>query len=250
MIKQLPIYISVFLLALVLISIFFFKRTNESVDLISTDGSITKKNNRVDSIRVVNEPKPESGNQQKSTPDIKTPERKLAVDQNSKREKPQEDFEETNLTSKNEPDAAETKPGAIFISTYPWAKIYINGEYQETTPLKEPLQLEAGKHELKLENPNFASIEKVIVIRAELTDTLNFNLEPAFGFLEIQVIPWAEIYINDEYEETTPLNDPISLPAGKHELKLVNPNFSTWVDSIKIEPGQTFKKRISLLKSG
>ena len=110
------------------------------------------------------------------------------------------------------------------------------------------MQLEAGKYELKLENPNFKSVNQEIIVQAGIIDSANFNLEPLFGFLELQVIPWAEVYINGVYQETTPLSKPLSLPTGKHELKLVNPNFSTWTDSIEINAGQTYSKQISLLK--
>jgi serine/threonine protein kinase len=246
--KPMTIYISVFVLVLVIVSIFFFRSDNESVGAVNNP--VTEKRNLVDSIQIVNEPKTEPNEQKELSADTKAPEKEVVKDQESSPEKPPEDVEETDFASQNEVDTAEPKYGAIFISTYPWAKIYIDGKYQETTPLIEPIPLEAGEYSLKLENPNFASMERKIIVQPELVDTLSFNLEPATGFLDVQVIPWAEIYINGEYKETTPLNEPISLPAGKHELKFVNPNFSTWIDSIRIEPGQTFNKRISLLKKG
>jgi serine/threonine protein kinase len=155
--------------------------------------------------------------------------------------KPGTDSDVAEMTPKIE-------PGGIFISSYPWAKIYINGEYQETTPLKKPLQLENGVYELRLENPNFKTVEQRITIRPGTIDSANFNLQPLFGFLELQVIPWAEVYINDIYQETTPLAKPLSLPAGRHQLKLINPNFSVWTDSIEIKAGQTYATQISLWK--
>lgn len=248
--KLFPIYILISVLALVIISVFFFKKSNGPVAPNTTEGDLAKKDMVVDSIELVNKPNSDTSKQQRKTLSSNTPETKLAASQDLIEKKQPEKIKEPEITLEDEPLFEEAKPGAIYISTYPWAKIFIDGKYQETTPLREPLPLEAGKYALRLENPNFASIEQEIVVQPELTDTLNFNLEPAIGFLEVQVIPWAEVYINNEYNETTPLNHPVSLPAGKYELKLMNPNFTTWTDSIKIEAGQTISRQISLLKKG
>jgi len=248
--KLFPIYILISVLALVIISVFFFKKSNGPVAPNTTEGDLAKKDMVVDSIELVNKPISDTSKQQRKTLSSNTPETKLAASQDLIEKKQPEKIKEPEITLEDEPLFEEAKPGAIYISTYPWAKIFIDGKYQETTPLREPLPLEAGKYALRLENPNFASIEQEIVVQPELTDTLNFNLEPAIGFLEVQVIPWAEVYINNEYNETTPLNHPVSLPAGKYELKLMNPNFTTWTDSIKIEAGQTISRQISLLKKG
>ncbi|MGB9665007.1 MAG: serine/threonine-protein kinase, partial [Ignavibacteria bacterium] len=47
------------------------------------------------------------------------------------------------------------------------------------------------------------------------------------GELLITCSPWADIYINDQKVETTPLKEPIKLKSGIYHLKLVHPNFPT-----------------------
>jgi hypothetical protein len=236
------------LTAVVTIS-FLFSQKSESTDSIPetivANGS--EKSVAADSIQIVNQQAPEMNTQElnrtKPDPIVGKPK----VRQNSNRAKIVNSKEAINDLQAVE-RIMESKEGGIFISTYPWAKIYIDGEYRETTPLKKPLQLEAGKYALRLENPNFKSIEQEIIVQPDTIDSANFNLAPLFGFLELQVIPWAEVYINGVYQETTPLNKPLNLPTGKHELKLVNPNLSTWTDSIEIKAGQTYSKKVSLLK--
>ncbi|MCF6270157.1 MAG: protein kinase [Melioribacteraceae bacterium] len=56
------------------------------------------------------------------------------------------------------------------------------------------------------------------------------------GELFIECFPWAEIYINNQKFETTPIKKNIKLLEGKYELKLVHPDYPTFVDSIKILP--------------
>jgi serine/threonine protein kinase len=220
--------------------------TNSIPENIVSKGS--EKSVVADSIQMVNQQAQEMNTQEpnrtKPDPVVKKPK----IIQNSNQAKIVKNSEEAANDLQTVERMPERKEGGIFISTYPWAEIYINGEYRETTPLKKSLQLEAGKYALRLENPNFKSVNQEIIIQAGIIDSANFNLEPLFGFLELQVIPWAEVYINGVYQETTPLSKPLSLPTGKHELKLVNPNFSTWADSIEIKAGQTYSKQISLLK--
>jgi hypothetical protein len=44
----------------------------------------------------------------------------------------------------------------------------------------------------------------------------------ASGTLRVNSLPWAEIYIDDVFVGTTPRSD-LSVKAGRHRLKLVNP---------------------------
>ncbi len=56
------------------------------------------------------------------------------------------------------------------------------------------------------------------------------------GELFVECFPWAEIFINNQKFETTPLKKNIELLEGKYELKLVHPDYPTFIDSIKILP--------------
>ena len=244
--KTKPLFIFLSMIAVSIITVFFFLQRNGTVNPNLSDKNISQKINISDSIQIIAESNLDTSKYAKPKFTNNTPEEKAIPPSN-----PDPDIED-NLEDKESEFTQkeiipEVKSGKIFISTYPWAKIFIDGKYQETTPLKESIKLKAGTYTLRLENPHFVTIEQNIKVQPETSDTLNFNLVPSIGFLDLQVIPWAEIYIDGEYKETTPLKDPISLPAGKHQLKLVNPNLSTWSDSINIEPGRTFTKQVSLL---
>jgi hypothetical protein len=52
------------------------------------------------------------------------------------------------------------------LTVKPWAKVYIDGKYYETTPIAKPIKLSAGKHTLRLENTSFRTFEQQIVIPA------------------------------------------------------------------------------------
>ncbi len=45
------------------------------------------------------------------------------------------------------------------------------------------------------------------------------------GYLNCLASPWAEVYINDQYKDTTPLEKPIMLSPGKYQVRFKNASF-------------------------
>jgi eukaryotic-like serine/threonine-protein kinase len=248
--KNRVLYAFFSILGIIAVIALLINQTSSSNNSTSSNVTLNKPEKGIvpDSMQILSEQTPEIKNQQVELVNPKPVGQKEKIIENSGRVTAQKTNEDAETDSKTAEEIPEIEPGGIFISTYPWAKIYIDGEYQEMTPLKKPLQLKAGMYALRLENPNYKPVEQRITIKPATIDSANFNLQPLFGFLELQVIPWAEVYINDIYQETTPLAKPLSLPAGKHQLKLINPNFRVWTDSIEIKAGQTYAAQVSLLK--
>jgi serine/threonine-protein kinase len=69
------------------------------------------------------------------------------------------------------------------------------------------------------------------------------------GSLKVVAWPWAEIYIDGSYVETTPVAKSFSLPPGVHEVTLRNPNFKTVTKQVLIEPAKLQKLRITLVRN-
>jgi serine/threonine-protein kinase len=170
---------------------------------------------------------------------------KIIKEPNRKRNQP---VVSVHLDEKKDEERLLTRDssGGIFVVAFPWATITIDGKYYETTPMQTPIALGTGSYSLEITNPNFEPYQESIEIESGRVDTLNVNLKPLIGYLQIQVNPWAEIHINGKYVETTPVEKPLSLSAGKYELKLINPNTQTWTDSITISAGQTIFKQVTL----
>ena len=66
------------------------------------------------------------------------------------------------------------------------------------------------------------------------------------GELFVECLPWAEIYINNEKLETTPIKNNIELLEGSYELKLRHPEYPEFVDSIIILPKQLTSYKVNL----
>jgi hypothetical protein len=68
----------------------------------------------------------------------------------------------------------------------------------------------------------------------------------ATGTLRVNSLPWSEVFVDGKPVGTTPQMG-LLLPAGRHKLKLVNPQLEmTKVLSVDIEPGQVVTKTINL----
>ncbi len=136
--------------------------------------------------------------------------------------------------------------GYLWLEVFPWAAVVVDGTPLDTTPLIQPLALSDGVHQLELHNPEFLPHAQTIRITPGQTDTLKIHLKPREGRLILHVSPWGKVFIDNRYVDTTPMDQPITLAPGKHLLRVENPNFPAWEDTIVIEPGQTLEQRIQL----
>ncbi|RME27989.1 MAG: serine/threonine protein kinase [Deltaproteobacteria bacterium] len=66
------------------------------------------------------------------------------------------------------------------------------------------------------------------------------------GALKVVVWPWADIYIDGAYIDTSPVARSFSLPPGIHTVELKNPYFENVEEKIFIEPGRVMKRSYTL----
>jgi serine/threonine protein kinase len=142
---------------------------------------------------------------------------------------------------------ASSRSSYFKINVDPWAKIYIDGKYIETTPIAKAIKVTAGNHTVRLDNPGFEPWQKRINFKPGQTVSMDIKLNPFAGQLKISVRPWADVYIDGKFHETTPIAEPIRLPAGRHTLKLINPSFLTHEEVITVVANQTIKKSIEMI---
>ena len=183
-------------------------------------------------------------------------ENRIAINQSANGENPRknttspvtntEKIELPVLTDSSSTPVAAPATGELMVQCTPWAHIFVNGEQFETTPLRKPLILPAGRHVIELRNPNFPPHRSTVEISGGNSDSLIVNLHSLTGYLDLQVLPWAKIFIDNQYVETTPLAKPLALKPGEYTLKLENPAFPNWEETVLITAGETLKHRITL----
>jgi serine/threonine-protein kinase len=66
------------------------------------------------------------------------------------------------------------------------------------------------------------------------------------GFLKVLVEPWADVYVDGRYTETTPFSRALSIPEGEHQVQLKNPFFVEETRKVSIKRGSTATLKIQL----
>lgn len=156
--------------------------------------------------------------------------------------------EESNIAQKQEekPVSNENnivsikKSGELFIECIPWAYIYLDSNKVETTPLKNPLNITEGEHQLELIHPNYPKYSSRIIISSDKRTTLRINLDTLFGYLDCKVYPWSEVIINSKTIGQTPFQKPLRLTPGIYDVTLKNNNFNPITFNIKITRNETY----------
>ncbi|MFA6440506.1 MAG: serine/threonine-protein kinase [Bacteriovoracaceae bacterium] len=135
--------------------------------------------------------------------------------------------------------------GRLLLTSTPWAKVYVDNRLIGETPIAKPVILAAGDHMVMFTNPSFDPIVTTITVEPgrELTAIGNF-VENA-GYLMCVISPWAEVYVDEQYKDTTPLTKPLILSSGKHTVRFKNAAFSDITREINVKPKDTVTVTIS-----
>ena len=137
--------------------------------------------------------------------------------------------------------------GYLMISAKPWAKVYINNQYIGDTPLSNAIKMKAGTHTIVFNYRMFGPIVKSATVKGNLTTTVEANFLENAGYVTLQVIPWAYIYIDDQYYDVTPLSTPMILPAGKRTLRLHNQKYEDITKEVIVNANDTLRLSLSYL---
>ena len=131
--------------------------------------------------------------------------------------------------------------GYISITCNPWAKVYLDEQYVGTTPIAGSIRVAAGSHTIAFNNPQFAPIIRTIAVRKNEDLPVEADFLKASGYLLFNVSPWAEIYIDDQYRETTPLSTPLVVSSGTRKIRLSHPSYADELVEIGLNAGDTVK---------
>jgi serine/threonine protein kinase len=129
--------------------------------------------------------------------------------------------------------------GRISVACTPWAKVFVDDRYIGETPLLQAVSLIAGQHTLTFSNPHFVPFIKIISVEAKKEQVIRVNFLETAGYVKIQASPWAKVYVDDQYRETTPIHKPIVVSAGKRKIRFDNPAFRSIEKEITVSVRET-----------
>ena len=131
--------------------------------------------------------------------------------------------------------------GYVSITCNPWGKVYLDEQYVGTTPIAGSIRVAAGSHTIAFNNPQFAPIIRTIAVRKNEDLPVEADFLKASGYLLFNVSPWAEIFVDDQYRETTPLSTPLVVSSGTRKIRLSHPSFSDHVLEVGVSAGDTVR---------
>ena len=140
---------------------------------------------------------------------------------------------------------AMANSGSVLITSAPWAKVYIDTVLIGETPFSKPLTLSAGQHSVMFMHPSFEPILKTINVQPNKQLHIAGNFIENSGYLKCIASPWAEIYIDEQYKDTTPLEKPIVLSPGVHRVRFKNSSFTDLVREVTIKSKDTCSLSVS-----
>jgi len=130
------------------------------------------------------------------------------------------------------------------VSSPPGAEIYLDDTSQGKTPKTLPDQ-KIGRHQLRLEHPDYLPIAAEVEIFYQKTVRFEKNLEGKPGKLLITSTPaGAEVYLDGNRKGKTNLS--IEVPPGDHEVTTSKEGFFENKKDIRIRPNQPETLDLSL----
>ena len=251
------IFISLVLVVIIIVGYFGVFSYENHVESSEQDRSHPQRNNNQELSSSVEEqksqPVPEeelvlkmpnrySGNDKKSGKD--TQDGGILIETETRNES---EFIELETSTKESSEANLTKPGYLQITCTPWAVVYIDADSIGTTPFEESLKLQPGRYEVILKSPEFPEYKSHV----EILDNEKTDIEISFwslvGTLKLEVSPWADVYIDEEYRDTVPPQTrPLVLRPGQHTLTLKHPVIGEWSTLIEMSAGKLLELKFNL----
>ncbi|MEG8989321.1 serine/threonine-protein kinase [Ignavibacteria bacterium 4148-Me] len=161
-----------------------------------------------------------------------------------------------SLSKEVKPDKRKTKiiiSGIALIVLIIAVTIYLNQiQLKKSLPAEqrvdqqkvEPREEKAALDEKQSFNNKIDS--SLIAAKTTENKTLNEGSPLKYGGLFVECFPWADVYVDGEKLETTPMNKPLALIEGEHTIKLVHPDYPIYSEVVKINHSQVTNLKVSL----
>jgi len=133
----------------------------------------------------------------------------------------------------------DLEPATLEVDIVPWARVHINDSLIDTHLVRQNVSLKAARYTLVMEHPKFTAETRTLDLNPGEKKTIHWSFWDKTGFLDLQVRPWADVYINNEYFDTTPFTKLLQLPVGTQVLELHHPALENYKEIITIIQSDT-----------
>lgn len=167
------------------------------------------------------------------------------------------------------PKALPAAVGKVALSVQPWGEVWVDGELKGVTPPLRSLELSTGLHSIEVRSPGFNSLQRTIDVQADMVTSVTYEFsatdnvkktdqvagqteqkagrikplksstEPVrFGYANIRVKPWAEVWVNGKQLGVAPPLNELRLAEGVHTVEFRNPNFPIVSQTVTISSAE------------
>ncbi len=140
--------------------------------------------------------------------------------------------------------------GQLAVDIRPYAEVYIDGERVGVSPFNKPLTYPEGEHTIKLVHPDYPVYSDLFKINPGETTRIRVSLESTIGYIRCRVLPWGNVFVNDDFKGQTPLpeKDLIRVAPGPVRLVIKHPDYRDVDTTFTISKGDTLNFRFILKK--
>ena len=149
-----------------------------------------------------------------------------------------EEIEDTLLVAAVDEEAEAPQSGQLNILCTPFCDVHVDSSFIGTAPPMLSMALSPGIHELSLLHPTLPAYNSDVLIQSGQSDSLKVALRDFVGTVEIQVFPWADVYIDSVYHGENPPARSFTLAPGEHTLTLTHDVLGSWSTDLLVAAGE------------
>jgi serine/threonine protein kinase len=144
----------------------------------------------------------------------------------------------------------EQKYGVLKLSVEPSsASVFVDGEKVTVDQLAGGKRLSAGRHTVAAYANGYGEYKTTVTVEPNARQAVSVAMKPlesGTGMLHVHSYPWADLFVDDVYQGTTPTPTPISLAVGDHVIVLKRAGFSTYSGKVHVDRGETTRIKIQM----
>jgi hypothetical protein len=146
--------------------------------------------------------------------------------------------------------AVEPQFGVLKLMVEPaGSNILINGKIVASAELAGGKWLKPGTYAIAVFSSGYKGYNSIMRIEANATQSASISLqrlEKGTGLLHVHSYPWADIYIDDALEGTSPTPIPLTLVEGDHVVVLKRDGYKPYSGTVHVVQGETVHLKIEL----
>ena len=144
----------------------------------------------------------------------------------------------------------EARYGTLRVTLAPsQAHVFLDGASVGTGELLAGKRLKAGVHIIAATAEGYKSFSSTVTLETNAIVDVPVYLKPmekGAGFLHVYSYPWADIFIDGNFEGTTPTPKPLALADGDHQVILKREGFKDFSQTIHVAGGEVTRIKVQL----